>query len=497
MSLGRALVPALLIAAALPARAAEPAPADAARTEARQRFDRGLRLFEEGDNAGALAEFRRAHELVPNKLVLFNIGMVYAAMNRPVESAEALDRVLADPGPLSADRLARARATRDEQAQRIARLTIKTNVPAAIEVDGVEVGKTPLAAALRVSSGSHVVGALAAGHLPSRRETSVAGGASAEIAFELQPTESRLGQIDLRSPLPGAEVLVDGAVTGKTPLAASLAVPPGAHTVELRRRGYLTAKGELALGEGAHGELTLNPEEDPATPLADKGYLTLAISEDEAQVAIDGRPRGVYRQRFLLPAGGHHVRIDRGGFDPLEREVIVPPGAEATVRVTLRPTPETRLAYVSRTRSRARLGWGATIGGALVAGAAGGLALWSHSDLPDAEKQLAAIVNERKLMSGGECDTSKAFDAEREARCQARQEDAAARVDNRRLMRTLGIVGAGVGVAAVATGVYLLVTGEDSGKYDHPSGETIAGRAWVPLAWVDGRGANVGVRASF
>ena len=71
-----------------------------ARAEARERFDRGLRLFEEGDNGGALAEFKRAHELVPNPLVLFNIGLVYAALGRPVEATDALDRVLRDAGRL-------------------------------------------------------------------------------------------------------------------------------------------------------------------------------------------------------------------------------------------------------------------------------------------------------------------------------------------------------------------------------------------------------------
>ena len=90
--------------------------------EARERFDRGLRLFDEGDSAGALAEFKRAHELVPNQLVLFNIGLVYAALGRPVEATDALDAVLRDSGRLPADKLERARRTRDEQAARIAQL---------------------------------------------------------------------------------------------------------------------------------------------------------------------------------------------------------------------------------------------------------------------------------------------------------------------------------------------------------------------------------------
>src|SRR3569833_2568352 len=48
------------------------APPDAAKAEARERFDRGLALFEKSKNAAALAEFKRAYELIPNAVVLNN-----------------------------------------------------------------------------------------------------------------------------------------------------------------------------------------------------------------------------------------------------------------------------------------------------------------------------------------------------------------------------------------------------------------------------------------
>jgi tetratricopeptide (TPR) repeat protein len=76
----------------------QPAALDSARNEARERFSRGLNLFENGDNGGALAEFKRANELIPNRLVLFNIGLVYAAMDRPLEAAGTLEKVIKDAG---------------------------------------------------------------------------------------------------------------------------------------------------------------------------------------------------------------------------------------------------------------------------------------------------------------------------------------------------------------------------------------------------------------
>src|SRR5437868_3951814 len=149
----------------------------AARAEARERFDRGLRLFNAGDNAGALVEFKRAYELVHNPVVLYNIGLVYAQMGRAVEATDALDAVLASPGPLTPERMALARKTRDEQASRIAEVALDANVAGArVEIDGIEVGATPLGAPLRVPGGTHVIGVIAPGFSPERKEIAIASG---------------------------------------------------------------------------------------------------------------------------------------------------------------------------------------------------------------------------------------------------------------------------------------------------------------------------------
>src|SRR5688500_5007200 len=63
-----------------PAAPATGAPADDAadpyKVEARQRYDRGIRLYAEGEFALAVIEFERAYTLVPDYRVLYNIGQV-------------------------------------------------------------------------------------------------------------------------------------------------------------------------------------------------------------------------------------------------------------------------------------------------------------------------------------------------------------------------------------------------------------------------------------
>jgi hypothetical protein len=456
-----------------------------------------LRLFDEGDSAGALAEFKRAHELIPNPLVLFNIGMVYAALGRPVEATDALDAVLRDSGRLTADNLERARRTRDEQVKRIARLAVVTSVPCVIDVDGVEAGRTPLAAPLRVAGGTHVIGALATGHLPSRRAITVAGGETEELSFELVASETRLAHVALDSPLPGAEVLVDGSLVGHTPLPTSLAVAPGTRVVTVRRTGFREARQELVLAEGATGQLRIELDEDPDASPGDKGRLALQLRETEVHVAVNGRARGVYAGPLALPAGPHRLRLDRAGFAPSERDVALRAGDEITLRITLDPTPETRLAHVERVQARQRWGWLATGGGLALALGGAGLAIWSQQSLPELERRLDAAVSNYSRNSGGDCDRASAL-GEMDAVCLARIEDADAQLSNRRLLRTMSVVGAGVGVAAAAIGVYLLLTNEDARKYDRPTSPASApALTFVPSTWIHPGGAGAGLRVLF
>ena len=68
---------------------AQAAVAGDVRKEAADRFDHGLRLFNEGDNPGALLEFKRAFELSGERSILMNVGLVYAEMGRPVDAVAA------------------------------------------------------------------------------------------------------------------------------------------------------------------------------------------------------------------------------------------------------------------------------------------------------------------------------------------------------------------------------------------------------------------------
>lgn len=469
-------------------------PADAstaAKTEARERFDRGVKLFEKGDNAAALAEFKRANELVPNPLVLYNMGLVYAAMNRPVESVDALGAFLAQSPPSQRGPRRHAQQTVDEQSARIARLSIRTQVPATIDVDGIEVGRTPLSDAIRVSSGAHVVGAQAAGYLPTRKEITLAGKTTATIDLELQPAESRRAELLLSSAPTGAEILVNGQSVGTTPLPASLTVAPGNVRIEARRAGYLPAERSLVLGDGARGEVALALVEDPSTPTSSRALLRIVASEPGVEVMVDGVVRPNPGAGVWLPKGQHRLRVALAGFEPYEKDVDLPPGVETPLAVVMVPTAETRARHESAVHTRKVVGWTLLGVGAVAAVGGAVYGVMQSGDVSDARKYrdgiLAAEADWNNQCWAGQGPTYQLRG------CDAIRADAEDRVDSAVLRRNLGFVGAGAGVVMAGVGTYLLATLPDPERYRRPGAPTLS----LASVWFGDHSAGMWLQGRF
>jgi hypothetical protein len=462
------------------------------RADAHTRFERGLQLYRDGDHAGALAEFAHVHEALPDEYVLFNIGLVYAAMNRPVEAKATLNRLLQNPGRLSPQRLAQASRTRDTQARRVATLAVTTNVAAVIEIDGLEVARTPLAPPIAIASGMHIVTARAAGHSSCTREVIAAGEVETQLTLLLEPVPLTRAHLVVESALPAAEVSIDGVPVGVTPLAASIPVTPGRLLVELRREGYMSARRSIELGDGALGHLHIDPTVDLRLPRSKQGLLALKLREPYAYVAIDGGKRGPYLGPLLLPAGPHRVRVERAGFEPTERQVVVPAGREVTFGVKLQPTPETRQLQIAEANAEERWAWIATGSGLALALGGAGLAVWGQATLPDLRSQLTAATRDSQPMSGGECDKLLAPPAGMGRRrlrnmCEARVDALQGDVSQRETWRTVGAIVGGTGLALSVLGIYLLATKSDLEGLGPGS---VATRPWV------GRG-EVGASLSF
>jgi hypothetical protein len=182
----------------------------------------------------------------------------------------------------------------------------------------------------------------------------------------------RPAHLEVKTHVPGADVFADGQPIGMTP-ASPFVLPAGAHTIELRRPGYATARAEVTLAEGSSSEVTLEPEEDATSLPSMGGVLALRLTEPDVLVTVDGHLRGVYASPLRLPRGVHHLVAQRENFEPVERDFVIEPGHATTLDVALAPSSEYRAQFVSRARSQRAWGLASMIAGVVIGAVGTGL----------------------------------------------------------------------------------------------------------------------------
>lgn len=183
--------------AAPPAPADKPAeaeqkkaePTEEAKLEAKQRFGRGIELYQDGDYALALIEFERVYELVPDYRVLYNIGQVSIQLGRYARATRALERYLAEGGEqIAAERKQAVEADLNMLKTRTAYLSIKTNVAGAeVILDDRVVGEAPITEPILVDAGEHRLQVRKPGFNSRPTQVALAGGESANVEITLTP----------------------------------------------------------------------------------------------------------------------------------------------------------------------------------------------------------------------------------------------------------------------------------------------------------------------
>src|SRR5260221_619498 len=199
------------------ARAAEPDAA--AKAEAAKRFDRGLTLFDEGDNAGAALNFE----------------------------------------------LIRAEATRD------ANVTVRSRVPdAEVFVNGKSAGKTPLASSVSVTPGHVSLELRRPGYTPVKQQLDLTEGATSDVTLDptidskALATEGVFLALDVGRK--DADLFVDQEHIG--PYTAPIRLPKGLHRVRIEAAGFMPLERDLTLEEGKNNILSDKLDPTPETRAA-------------------------------------------------------------------------------------------------------------------------------------------------------------------------------------------------------------------------------------
>jgi tetratricopeptide (TPR) repeat protein len=188
----RAFLPAALVALLVVASGghaqAEPDPSKGpALNEAREHARQGAALYHKSDFAAALVEFKRAYALSPNYRVLYNVGQTLAELQDYVAAQVAFERYLSEGGAkIPRERRAAVEAEVAKLAARVATVQVQVNVDGAeILVDGVLVGRSPLAEPLRLNAGVRTIAASKPPLASATRAVELAGRDQATIVLEL------------------------------------------------------------------------------------------------------------------------------------------------------------------------------------------------------------------------------------------------------------------------------------------------------------------------
>jgi formylglycine-generating enzyme required for sulfatase activity len=144
----------------------------------------------------------------------------------------------------------------------------------------------------------------------------------------------------------GAEVALDGALMGATPLKA-FEVESGVHEVTVRAAGYEEFRAKVAIeGRGIEQRLTAvfvplpPPRPVPATPPPPPALAMLVLRSEPvgARVSVDGADRGEAPVDLPLEPGKPHVvRVAKAGHDDAEVRIELRAGQRREETVRLAP----------------------------------------------------------------------------------------------------------------------------------------------------------------
>ncbi|MFO0667741.1 MAG: PEGA domain-containing protein [Polyangiaceae bacterium] len=352
-------------APAPPAAPAGEKPVDPnAKAEAQAKFEKGLKLFEDGAFQLALLEFQASREKFPTRAATRNAALVLRKLERfdeAIEMWETLEREFPNLPPAE---LAQSVQEKKELAALVGFLSFDVNeADAAIFLDGREIGKSPLTTSIRVAGGRHQIRIYKEAFAPFEKPVDVASGAVVKVAAKLSPLQ-RGGRLRVAEQ-GGAKVkvLVDGVQMGLTPWEGLVA--EGKHTVTLQGEGDVgSAPTPVNVPLNQATNLTILAEPLPCT-------LKVQPTPANARVAINGVEVGVGAWEGRLRCGGHAVELAADGFLPVTKGVSLTKGAPGVVVESLERDPNSELWKAKnppRITLEGRMGFliGPSIGGDIV-----------------------------------------------------------------------------------------------------------------------------------
>lgn len=168
------------------------------------------------------------------------------------------------------------------------------------------------------------------------RRGEVAGRASLQaqterdLAFELAgEIFNATASVSVTSEPAGARVEIDGDPVGTTPLNYRLSL--GEHEYRLELDKYQTVSGSFTLVADSSERIDHQLQ-------AQSGALVLLNTPPDAQIIVDGEPRGPANHRLELPEGSYEIEVRAPGYDTHRETLELTPGQSVQRRVQMDET---------------------------------------------------------------------------------------------------------------------------------------------------------------
>jgi PEGA domain len=201
---------------------------------------------------------------------------------------------------------------------------------ASITIDGTLRGVTPLRVSL--APGTYNVEITSGSTSRTLPITIEAGSVVSQYVELAGATVTMGGRLEIGSDQPGAQVALDGARKGVTPLVLNN-VTAGQHRVTVSA-GENTVSRNVTVTRGATVALVISTE--PVTAKSAGGWLTIQAPVD-MEILEDGRVLGTTRmERLMLPVGSHRIELANAALEfTIARTVQVAAGKTANVAISL------------------------------------------------------------------------------------------------------------------------------------------------------------------
>ncbi len=232
--------------------------------DAKREYELGRNLYRSGDNAGALAKFRYAHELSREPRLLWNISVCHKNLHQYDKALPLVDEYLASGAPLTAAERTEAVEFRAALMALVAAVTV-TSQPAGAEVtlDGERLGTTPLEHPVLVIAG--VAGTRTFRfHLDGYKDRALSpdirGGSPLTVRADLEREihEGRLLVVAKARDV----ITLDGRAVGDTQWSGTLSSAP--HIVIVSGDGKKTQRHEVAVKDNEQRTLYVELERESA-----------------------------------------------------------------------------------------------------------------------------------------------------------------------------------------------------------------------------------------